>query len=124
MLVIYTQPAYTCVKALFVEMPAFERHRSSYLDDEGYARLRAHLLRDPEHGDVIAGTGGLRKARFADARRNKGKRGGLRVIYFWSKQRSQLWLFTIYDKDEVEDLSQKDKKWLKDLLASELEARQ
>lgn len=51
-------------------------------------------------------------------------RGGLRVIYFWWKRRSQLWLFTIYGKDLVEDLSQKDKKWLKDLLARELEARQ
>jgi len=111
------------VEALFIEMPAFERHRSSYLDDDEYLRLQAHLLDDPECGDLISGTGGLRKARFADARRGKGKRGGLRIIYFWWKQRSQLWLFTIYDKDEVEDLSPKDKKWLKDLLERELAAR-
>ena len=86
--------------------------------------MQSYLLGDPERGDLITGTGGLRKARFGDARRGKGKRGGLRIIYFWWQRRSQFWLFTIYDKDEVEDLSPKDKKWLKDLLDRELDARQ
>jgi hypothetical protein len=112
------------LEALFIELPGFDRRRSSYLDDDGYARLQANLLENPECGDVIAGTGGLRKARFADERRGKGKRGGLRIIYFWWKQRSEFWLFTIYDKDEFEDLSPKDKKWLKDQLERELDARQ
>ena len=56
---------------------------------------------NPEAGDVIPGTGGLRKLRFADERRGKGKRGGLRVIYYWWDPGSQFWLFTIYDKDET-----------------------
>ena len=71
------------MKAVFIELPAFERHRASYLDDEAFARLQQVLLQNPEAGEVIEGTGGLRKMRFADARRGKGKRGGLRVIYYW-----------------------------------------
>jgi hypothetical protein len=71
------------MKALFVEFPAFIRHRSDYLDDEGLRALQNALLENPEAGDVIEGTGGLRKVRQADPRRGKGKRGGLRVIYYW-----------------------------------------
>lgn len=54
----------------------------------------------------LTGTGGLRKLRFADERRGKGKRGGLRVIYYWWDAGSQFWLFTIYDKDETSDLDE------------------
>ena len=53
--------------ALFVELPAFERHRSRYLDDGQFRQLQAQLLANPVRGDVIAGSGGLRKMRFADA---------------------------------------------------------
>jgi hypothetical protein len=73
------------VKALFVELPAFRRHRSEYLDDVAFTALQVALMADPEAGDVIRDTGGLRKVRFADSRRGKGKRGGLRVIYYWAR---------------------------------------
>jgi hypothetical protein len=109
--------------AVFVELPAFERHRGSYLDDEQFRQLQAQLLMDPVRGDVITGAGGLRKMRFADARRGKGKRGGLRIVYFWWPHGAQFWLFAIYDKDEVEDLSAADKRLLKQRLQAELEAR-
>lgn len=112
------------MQAVFVELPAFEKRRYAYLADEGLRRLQVQLLADPECGDVMPGTGGLRKMRFADARRGKGKRGGLRVIYFWWKRGCQLWLFTIYDKDEIEDLSAKEKRLLKAMLEAELRARQ
>ena len=111
------------MRALFIELPAFERHRSSYLDDEGFRRLQSTLLADPECGDVIAATGGLRKMRFADVRRGKGKRGGLRIIYYWREVQSQVWLFALYDKDEVDDLSAKEKAVLRKRLADELESR-
>jgi hypothetical protein len=111
------------MRALFVELPAFERHRSAYLDDEQFAALQQDLMRDPERGDVIAATGGLRKMRCADARRGKGKRGGLRIVYFWWEAKSQVLLFTLYDKDEIADLTTKEKKVLKGLLEWELEAR-
>ena len=93
------------MKALFVELPAFERHLSEYLDDEGFAELQATLMDDAEAGDMIPDAGGLRKLRFADPRRRKGKRGGLRVIYFWWVAGRQFWLFTLYGKGEVSDLS-------------------
>lgn len=78
---------------------------------------------NPSAGDVIEGTGGLRKMRHSDTRRGKGKRGGLRVIYFWWEAGCQLWLFTLYDKDEMNDLSPKERKALKEMLKLELEAR-
>ncbi|MDP2824372.1 MAG: hypothetical protein Q8O52_17040 [Sulfuritalea sp.] len=81
------------------------------------------LTENPAAGDLIEGTGGLRKLRHADPRRGKGKRGGLRVIYFWWEAGRQFRLFTLYDKDEMDDLSAKDKKSLKDMLKRELEAR-
>ena len=109
--------------ALFVELPAFARHRSAYLDDEAFRQLQLALLASPEAGDVIEGTGGLRKLRHADARRGKGKRGGLRVIYFWWAGGAQFWLFTVYDKNEMDDLGPREKGLLKEMLKRELESR-
>lgn len=72
---------------------------------------------------MIEGTGGLRKLRFADARRGKGKRGGLRVIYYWWQAGSQFWLYTLYDKGERDDLSPQQRKILRTMLKAELDAR-
>lgn len=80
-------------------------------------------MANPEAGEVIEGTGGLRKMRFGDARRGKGKRGGLRVIYYWWSAGRQFWLYTLYDKDEASDLTAKERKVLRALLKTELEAR-
>lgn len=110
------------MKALFVELPAFAKYRDDYLDDTGFRELQDELLKNPEAGDVIEGTGGLRKVRHADPRRGKGKRSGLRVIYYWWVE-GQFWLFTLYDKDELDDLSPDEKKALKSMLKAELEAR-
>ena len=80
-------------------------------------------MSDPGAGDLIRDTGGLRKIRFADARRGKGKRGGLRVIYYWWVLESQCWLFTIYDKDQADDLTAKQRSVLAQLLERETKAR-
>ncbi len=111
------------MKALFVELPAFERHRSEYLDDEAFSALQAALMADPEAGDVIRDTGGLRKVRFADGRRGKGKRGGLRVICYWWAPGRQFWLFTICGKGEVSDLTAEQRKVVREVLKAELKAR-
>jgi len=111
------------VKAVFKELPAFSRHREDYLDDEGYRLLQNMMLENPEAGDVIPGTGGLRKVRHPDTRRAKGKRGGLRVIYFWWSAGSQFWLYTLYDKDQMDDLRAKERAALKEMLKRELAAR-
>jgi len=74
------------VKSVFVELPAFTRYRSKYLDEATFQELQQLLMNNPEAGSLIRGTGGLRKLRFADAGRRKGKRSGIRVIYFWWKR--------------------------------------
>jgi hypothetical protein len=111
------------VHAVFVELPAFERHRAEYFDDAAFGNLQQALMRKPEAGEVIEGTGGLRKMRFADARRGKGKRGGLRVIYYWWGAGMQFWLYTLYHKDEMADLTPTQRRALKAMLKAELNSR-
>lgn len=111
------------MKAVFIELPAFERHRANYLDDAAFADLQRALMKNPEAGEVIESTGGLRKMRFADARRGKGKRGGLRIIYYWWAEGMQFWLYTLYDKGEMADLAPKQRKALKAMIKTELESR-
>jgi hypothetical protein len=111
------------VKAVFIELPPFDRYRAEYLEDDALLRLQQLLMLNPEAGALIPGTGGLRKLRFADDRRGKGKRGGLRVIYYWWDAGLQFWLFTIYDKDEKSDLTKAQRETLKQIIKKELEAR-
>lgn len=111
------------MKAIFIELPSFERLRAEYFDDEAFRGLQQELMKSPEAGDVIKGTGGLRKIRYADERRGKGKRGGLRVIYFWKDADNQFWLFTVYDKDEADDLTPDQCRMLRQRLETEIAAR-
>jgi len=111
------------MKATFIELPAFDRHRTDYLTDAQFSELQITLMKNPEAGDLIQGTGGLRKLRFGDPRRGKGKRGGLRVIYYWWNGQKQFWLFTLYDKNEMDDLSAKEKRLLKAMLESEMKEK-
>jgi len=121
---LYTQYAYTQFsKAVFVELPAFDRHRAEYLDDDGLRALQDLLMRNPTAGLPIPETGGLRKLRFADARRGKGKRSGLRVVYYWWEPGPEFWLFTLFDKDEMADLSPQDRRELRAMVKAELEAK-
>lgn len=80
-------------------------------------------MRDPLAGDVVVGTGGLRKLRFTDGRRQMGKRGGLRVIYYWWLPGAQFWLFTVYGKDVQDDMDATQKKLLAKLLDIERQLR-
>src|SRR6266568_1632064 len=100
----------------FIEAPAFTRHLADYLSDDEYRALQAGLGTDPELGDLMPGTGGFRKMRWADVRRGKGRRGGLRIIYYYFKSDHQIWLMTAYDKDEASDLHAKEKKTLKTII--------
>jgi hypothetical protein len=107
----------------FVEAPAFTRHLSGYLDDDGYRELQRRLRANPDLGEVMPGTGGFRKMRWADLRRGKGQRGGLRIIYAHFPADRQIWLMTLYDKNEAADLTEKEKKALKAAMATELKMR-
>jgi len=103
----------------FIEAPAFTRHLAEYLDDDAYRILQVELAANPEKGDLMPGTGGFRKLRWHDARRGKGRRGGLRVIYYHFPRDWQVWLVTIYDKNEAADLTATEKKALKDAIRVE-----
>ena len=111
------------MKATFVELPPFASRRAQYLDDDAFRELQHLLMEQPHVGDVIQGAGGLRKMRLSDGRRGKGKRGGLRVIYFRWESGAQIWLFTLYDKDEVADLTQAQRKALRDMVKAEIGSR-
>ena len=106
----------------FIEAPLFTQLVADYLGDDDYRELQRQLAQDPQAGEVIPGTGGFRKLRWRDTRRGKGKRGGLRVIYYYFATDGQIWLITIYGKDEVQDLSPVEKRALK--AAIEAETRQ
>jgi hypothetical protein len=108
----------------FLEAPAFTRYVSGYLTDDEYRELQNRLAAAPEHGDVIRGTGGFRKLRWTDPRRGKGRRGGLRVIYYYFPGAQQIWLITLYDKDEASDFTPKERQALKSAIEIELRARQ
>ena len=108
----------------FIEAPAFTRYLSEYLTDDEYLRLQILLKADPERGELMPGTGGFRKLRWTDAKRGKGRRGGLRIIYYFFASDQQIWLMTLYDKDEAADLTPKEKRILKSAVEAERQARQ
>ena len=88
--------------ATFIEAPLFSRLLPRYLTDEGYAVLQWALALHPEAGAVIPGSGGVRKLRWAGS--GRGKRGGLRVIYYWRKHAGEIWMLTLYAKNEAENI--------------------
>lgn len=99
---------------VFIETALFTKHLPDYLDDDEYSKLQGFLMEQPDAGNLIQGTSGLRKLRWSlDSR---GKRGGVRVIYYWHIGDDQIYFFTLYAKNEMSDLSAKEKKALKQML--------
>lgn len=86
----------------FIETPFFTKAVLHYLDDDEYARLQVHLNGNPETGVVVPGSGGVRKLRWALA--GRGKRGGLRVIYYLRRKQEQIWMLTLYGKSVRENI--------------------
>ena len=87
----------------FVETPVFTRVIQHHLDDERYRHLQIALMLRPEQGPIIQGSGGLRKVRWPVA--GGGKRGGLRVIYYWAPTEQAFYMLYAYTKAEQGDLS-------------------
>ena len=88
---------------LFIETPVFTDLVQKALDDDAYRALQVALLLRPEQGALISGSGGLRKVRWGVE--GRGKRGGLRVIYFWEKARATCYMLFLYRKNEQGDLT-------------------
>ena len=87
----------------FIEARLFTKLVVDYLSDEEYAALQLALMRDPEAGPVIPGSGGVRKLRWAAA--GRGKRGGYRVIYYVRRANGVIWMLTMYPKNVAENIS-------------------
>ncbi|MEI6670080.1 MAG: hypothetical protein WCP29_18180 [Acidobacteriota bacterium] len=87
----------------FVETPLFTAALKRLLDDEPYRRLQVALMLRPEQGPVISGAAGLRKLPWAGP--GIGKRGGLRVIYYWAPAEAAFYMLYVYSKHEQGDLT-------------------
>lgn len=106
------------MRLIFVESTLFARNREQYLDDEQFRELQAALLRDPKAGVLIRGTRGLRKLRWGAE--GKGKRGGLRIIYYVVTADERCLLLIIYRKGVQDDLTPAQARLLMDLVQAEL----
>jgi hypothetical protein len=91
-----TPKAYSFTVFTFIESSIFERVRPAYLDDDEYSDLQQFLMQSPEAGELVPGSGGVRKVRWS--RPGTGKRGGLRVIYFIRYRPNEFWMLTLYAK--------------------------
>ena len=87
----------------FIETAFFTKVLSRYISDDEYAKLQAHLCAHPESGTVVPGSGGVRKMRWGTG--GRGKRGGLRVIYYLRRSRTQIWMLTLYAKNVRENIA-------------------
>lgn len=102
------------MRYVFVESSLFTRLLAEYLSDEDYRDLQEHLAVQPDAGDVIQGTGGLRKIRWAGS--GRGKRGGVRIIYYCWDTRKRVYLLTLYAKNEVSDLTSQQRRQLANIV--------
>lgn len=100
----------------FVRLPGFIRGSKGLLDEDDEARLEQELLKNPHAGAVIAGTGGLRKYRFAIG--NRGKRRSARIIYYRLGRRGRIYLIKVYTKADKSSLTPAEKNELKRLTHS------
>ncbi len=87
----------------FIETSLFTRLIYDYLSEEEYLGLQIYLLRYPDSGNIVRGSGGVRKLRWAA--KGKGKSGGVRIIYFWKVSEDEIWLLTIYGKGEQDTIA-------------------
>lgn len=86
----------------FIELPIFTRHSMDYFSDDSLAELQTSLAKDPNQGDAVPGTRGVRKLRWSRA--GMGKRGGVRVLYYVQDKLGRIWLVTVYAKSARENI--------------------
>jgi mRNA-degrading endonuclease RelE of RelBE toxin-antitoxin system len=87
----------------FVETPLFSKIVKDYLSDDEFSALQWTLALHPESGSIIPNSGGIRKVRWPG--KGKGKRDGLRIIYYWKTKSGEIWLLTVYAKSEAENIA-------------------
>jgi hypothetical protein len=99
---------------VFIETPTFTRQLTQLLSDEEYRQLQNALVQDPARGDLIKGGGGIRKVRHPG--HGRGKSGGVRAIYYWIKDRDQIYMLVVYPKSMKDDLSDDETALLRELV--------
>ena len=102
---------------IFIETPVFTRQIKALVEDEEYRLLQLRLVANPDAGDLMPRSGGLRKIRVGVT--GRGKRGGARVIYYWVTARSQIYMLLAYAKNAQEDLSEQQLRTLRALVKQE-----
>lgn len=105
------------MRRLFRETPIFSEKIDAIGGDDLLSFIEESILKNPEAGSTIAGTGGIRKLRSPDPSRKKGKRGGLRILYLDLPDRELTYLLYLYGKDEAEDLTAEEKKIFRAIVA-------
>jgi mRNA-degrading endonuclease RelE of RelBE toxin-antitoxin system len=105
------------VHLLFKETSFFTRQSAELLPDDELNSLQWLLMANPESGDLIRGSGGLRKLRWAGL--GRGKRGGLRIIYYWHVPGNIILLLLAYPKNDQENLTPSQVKALKSIIDTE-----
>jgi mRNA-degrading endonuclease RelE of RelBE toxin-antitoxin system len=103
---------------IVVETPVFTKLIQGLLTDDEYLALQRFLVRTPEAGDIIPGSHGLRKVLWALS--GRGKRGGVRVIYYWVAPRNILLVLFVFRKRERSDLTAKQIRILRDVVSKEM----
>ena len=98
---------------VFIETTVFTTAIKRLIDDEEYSALQWLLVRNPKKGDLIPGGGGLRKVRWISRRKQKGGRGGIRVIYYIQSE-DNLYMIFAYNKTEQKDLTREQMKQLRE----------
>lgn len=86
----------------FVESKLFTSLVGGYLSDDEYAALQLSIAANPEAGEIVRGSGGVRKLRWSGS--GRGKRGGIRVIYYLRTARGEVWMLTLYAKNEADSI--------------------
>lgn len=106
--------AYIVTGMEFIETPTFTRLVTQILTDGDYCNLQNILAEFPDRGDLIQGSGGIRKLRYALP--GRGKSGGVRVIYYWKKNQHLIYLLLIYPKSKKDNLSSTETNLLRELV--------
>jgi hypothetical protein len=100
-----------------IETSVFTRQVQNLLTDEEYRQLQLALVDHPEMGVIIQGSGGLRKIRWAIS--GRGKRGGVRTIYYWAVKKDKILMLMMYAKNERDNLTQDQLKVLRGIIEKE-----
>lgn len=104
-----------CILQVVVEMPEFIKKVGGCMDEKSRNSFINYIAANPEAGEIMMGTGGARKIRWA-GNSYAGKRGGVRVVYYYHDSSIPIFLFTVYPKNEKDNLSQADRNTLKSII--------